>query len=131
MSQNQREGGLSRGEGLLYHFTFLLLLQALEYFHKEQKRDILSSEDEMSLSVEKRTHPSFEITVRRKFEVVELCEIFFNRWVKYIYLVILSVYCFLALWSFSTVAGSAWAVNIPYSFAGVSMCEGNDTFQHS
>ncbi len=92
----------------------------------------MSSEDELALTSEQRTHPTFEITVRRKFEVVELCEIFFNRYVKYVYLVILSVYCFLALWSFSTVAGSAWAINIPYKFGGVERtCNESDSFQHT
>lgn len=81
------------------------------------------------LSINRRQHPAFEITLRRKFEVVELCEIFFNRWVKYLYLIILSIYCFLASWSFSTVAGSALALNIPYNFSGVMRCE-NDPFHH-
>lgn len=77
-----------------------------------------------------RKHPTFEITIRRKFEVVELCEIFFNKWVKYLYLVILNIYCFLASWSFATVAGSSWAINIPYNFSRVEICVG-DPFHHS
>ena len=76
------------------------------------------------------SHPVFEITVRRKFEVVELCEIFFNKWVKILYLIILSIYCFLASWSFATVAGSSWALNVPYHFGKVQQCEG-DPFHHS
>ncbi len=82
------------------------------------------------MQVNKYVNPKFEITLKRKFEVVELCEIFFNKWVKYLYLLILSVYCFLAGWSFSTVAGSAWAVNIPYNFSSVVMCTDPDSFHH-
>lgn len=109
----------------------ILVLQALEYYKTAQKQDILNCDDELSLETSHRTHPIFEITIKRKFEMLELCEIFFNKWVKYVYLVILSVYCFLALWSFSTVAGSAWAVNIPYNFSGVVKCANNpDPFQH-
>lgn len=75
-------------------------------------------------------HPIFEISLRRKFEIVELCEIFFNKWVKYLYLVILSIYCFLAAWSFSTVGGSSWALNVPYHFGRVNTCA-SDAFHHS
>ncbi len=83
------------------------------------------SADQYSIHINTTTrqHPIFEITVKRKFEVLELCEIFFNKWVKYLYLVILSVYCFLASWSFATVAGSSWALNIPYNFSGVVSCD--------
>ena len=96
-----------------------------------QKRSVLDSNDELSMETTNRIHPIFEITTKRKFEILELCEIFFNKWVKYVYLIILSVYCFLALWSFSTVAGSAWAINIPYNFSGVVKCGNNpDPFQH-
>lgn len=76
-----------------------------------------------------KRHPTFEITIRRKFEMLELCEIFFNKWVKYLYLIILNIYCFLASWSFATVAGSSWALNIPYNFSDVVKCEG-DPFHH-
>ena len=48
------------------------------------------------------------------------------------YLVILSIYCFLASWSFATVAGSSWALNIPYNFSGVVSCNSSgDPFHHS
>lgn len=77
-----------------------------------------------------KSHPTFEITIWRKFEVLELCEIFFNKWVKYLYLVILSIYCFLASWSLATVAGSSWALNIPYNFGNVVKCDG-DPFHHA
>ena len=60
----------------------------------------------------------FKITMERKFEMVELCQIFGNRWLKYAYLIVLSIICFVGMWAFSTVAGSAWASNIPYNFAG-------------
>ena len=110
--------------------TCVDVLQALEYFNKAQKREILNDTDTMNLECS-WTHPSFEITIKRKFEVLELCKIFFNKWVMYLYLIILSVYCFLALWSFSTVAGSAWASNIPYNFSDVVMCSDDpDPFKH-
>ena len=75
--------------------------------------------------------PKFEITTKRKFEISELCEIFVHRYVKYAYLVLLSIYSFMAAWSFSTVAGSAWAVNIPFqNFGGAEKCE-QDAFLHN
>ena len=77
------------------------------------------------------THPKFEITTKRKFEISELCEIFVHRYVKYIYLVLLSIYSFMAAWTYSTVAGSAWAVNIPFqNFGAVEKCE-QDAFLHN
>ena len=74
-------------------------------------------------------HPQFIITLKRKFEPSELCQVFFNRWMKFLYIIVMTVYCFLAMWSFSTVAGSAWAVNIPFNFSGVHQCS-QDAFLH-
>ena len=59
-------------------------------------------EDPHSLS-----QPIFEITSTRKFEIVELSQIFVGKWFKYLYLVIFVLYGFLGCWSFTAVAGSA------------------------
>lgn len=75
-------------------------------------------------------HPIYELTFDRKFEVSELCRIFFNKYVSYVYIVALSLYAFLNNWTFSTVAGSAWASNLPFHKLGsASMCSGI-AFQH-
>lgn len=118
----------------LMKLTFYL--QGLEYFERAQSPPGLDStgEGHCSFLINARVerHPTFEITVRRKFEVVELCEIFFNKWVKYLYLVILNIYCFLASWSFATVAGSSWALNVPYDFSNVEKCEvASNPFHHN
>ncbi len=73
--------------------------------------------------------PVFEITAKRKFEPVELSEMFVGRWFKYIYLAVVTIYTFLSCWSYSTVAGSAWASNIPYNFTTITMCP-DDAFHH-
>ena len=39
---------------------------------------------------------------------------------------ILTVYCFLVCWSFTTVAGSAWATNIPFSSSSLDRCDSDD-----
>ena len=78
---------------------------------------------------QRQQRPEFEITLKRKFEPVELCEIFVGKWFKYVYLAIVVVYCFLASWSFSTVAGTAWATNIPYNFGALNICDVS-AFQH-
>ncbi len=115
----------------------------MEYYDKSQKpsteeSDSADSEpDERSPASSFLTHPSstidhpkFEITVKRKFEISELCCIFFNKYVKYIYLAVLSVYAFLTSWSFATVAGSAWSINFPFHRLGsVEMCA-QDAFVH-
>lgn len=67
--------------------------------------------------------PNYLILPTRKFEISELCELFFGRWSKYVYLILAILQLFLACVSFSSVAGSAWAVNIPFNFGGLSRCD--------
>lgn len=74
-------------------------------------------------------HPKFEIT-HRKFELVEMCELFYGKWAKYLYLLILITQAFFVLWPFSIVAGSAWASNFPFNFSIVQQCA-EDDFQHA
>lgn len=53
------------------------------------------------------------------------------RYIKYLYLFLLSVHCFLVRWSFAAVAASAWAVNIPFrNFGAAEMCN-DDAFMHN
>lgn len=96
---------------------FLHFLQAIEYYKQSKESDNSQSNP--------RQHPIFEITLNRKFETSELSEIFVGKWLKYVYLVLVVVYGFFGCWSFSAVAGSAWATNIPYSFGAMEICEGN------
>ena len=58
--------------------------------------------------------PNFDYIRNRKFEIPELCEIFFNKPAKYIYQTLQSLYIFCCCWSYTTVAGSAWAANVPF-----------------
>ena len=74
--------------------------------------------------------PKYEIRLTRKFEPTELCELFLTRWGKYAYMVFLSIYCFLTGWSFTTVAGTAWASNIPFNLSSVQQCKAED-FLHA
>ena len=74
-------------------------------------------------------HPNFNISLDRKFEIGELCEIFFNQWMKYLYVVTIILASFVACWSYSTIAGSAWASNIPLNFGTLHQC-GPEAFHH-
>ena len=85
--------------------------------------------NEIVKSPEDDYHPKFEITHERKFEPVELSEIFVGKWFKYVYLTVVTIYSFLACWSFSTVAGTAWASHIPYNFGSLNTCS-EDAFHH-
>ena len=67
--------------------------------------------------------------MKRKFEMVELSEIFVGKWFKYLYLFIIVIYGFLGCWSFTSVAGSAWSTNIPFNFGGLKMCA-SDAFHN-
>lgn len=75
-----------------------------------------------SMSATKDHLPKFEITVKRKFELAELCEVFVNRYLKFAYLMLFGLFGFLACWSFATVAGAAWAINIPFNFGAAEKC---------
>ena len=111
-------------------------LQALESYKAPPSSDSDTAESDVdekkltpSAHVSEGQHPVFEITLHRKFEPVELSEIFVGKWFKYIYLIVVTIYSFLACWSYSTVAGSAWASNIPYNFASLNVCK-EDAFHH-
>ena len=68
----------------------------------------------------------FYVTIHRKFEPSEMCEVFIGRWMKIVYLIILTVLSFFAAVSYATVAGSAWSVNLPLHFGGISQCNSID-----
>ena len=73
--------------------------------------------------------PDFTIQMKRKFELAELCEIFFGVKTKYLYMIILTILLAMACWSCTTVAGSAWATNIPFNFGDLSQCP-DGAFKH-
>lgn len=124
-------------------FLVYFLLQALEYWDNTKKPPSESDESDSELdqkqlcaaflddqTVPVNCHPKFEITIKRKFEIVELCEIFFNKYIKYIYLSVLSMHGFLSCWSYAAVAGSAWAINIPFRHFGVAESCSDNAFLH-
>lgn len=74
--------------------------------------------------------PDYTILITRKFEPSELCEIFFGRWCKYVYMVILVIFTFLCLPGYATLAGSAWAVNLPLNLSDLKECSEQDFSGH-
>ena len=74
--------------------------------------------------------PTYQIKVTRKFEPSELCEVFVGKWLKVVYLLVLTAYSFLACLSYATVTGSAWSVNSPLTFGSVHQCNSNDFLHH-
>lgn len=77
------------------------------------------------------SQPKFEIVLQRKFEIPQLCEVFFNKYAKCIYLLMVCLLAFIECWLYATVASSAWATNIPFhSLGAVEMCSGNAFFNH-
>ena len=113
-------------------------IQALESIKKRRsdsdifENDIADNKSTRSSDSPASYHcadPVFEITHARKFEPVELSEIFVGKWFKYVYLAVVTIYSFLACWSFSTVAGTAWASNIPYNFGSLEICS-ESAFHH-
>lgn len=113
-------------------------MQALESCPLKKKRPVSSedtaannesSQPAMNMDDPHSNQPIFEITSTRKFEIVELSEMFVGKWFKYLYLFIFVIYGFLGCWSFAAVAGSAWATNIPYNFGATSVCSSH-AFHH-
>ncbi|XP_065905713.1 transmembrane protein 104 homolog isoform X2 [Dysidea avara] len=70
-----------------------------------------------------RKKPKFHLLLTRKFEQSEMSEIFFGRYMKYAYLVVFCLYMFSGTWAGCTVAGSAWASNLPLNFGSLSQCD--------
>ena len=115
-----------------------LLLQAIDSWRRDKLRregqlqSESESEQERLITDSSKddqdpgNHPRYEIRLTRKFEPIELCEIFLTQWGKYSYMVIWSINCFLTGWSFTTVAGSAWSTNIPFSGSSFQQCRAED-----
>ena len=105
-----------------------LLFQAVESF--TQSRIQISNEDTGNKGHNHpNLEPNYEISKYRKFENVELSEMFVGKWFKYVYLILFSLYCWLGNWSYASVAASAWASNIPYNFGKMTLCD-DSAFQH-
>ena len=60
----------------------------------------------------------------------ELCEVFFNKWAKYLYMITLTMLASVFAWSMVTVVGSALATNIPLNFGPFNQCSYN-AFQNT
>ena len=82
------------------------------------------------ISVGQYSSPDYEISKYRKFEIVELSQIFVGKWFKYAYLFLFTFYSLLGNWSYASVAGSAWSSNIPYNFGKLSVCD-DSAFHHN
>jgi len=78
--------------------------------------------DSPPLEDDRVVHPDFTIRMDRKFELAELCQLFYGIPVKYLYMIILSIILLMACWSCATVAGSAWSTNIPFNFGSLEQC---------
>ena len=102
--------------------------QALETFKQEQLVETQSEKSDHLPALSDRSHvtpddhPKYEILVTRKFELTELCQVFVGRWFKVFYLLVVITASFIVLWTYSTVAGSAWSTNLPLNFGPLRMC---------
>ena len=60
-------------------------------------------------------HPDFRILETRRFETSEICELFFNKLGKYLYLVMVVVFCFFVALGMAIVTSTTLATIIPLS----------------
>ena len=58
-------------------------------------------------------HPDFRILATRRFETSELCEVFFNKLGKYLYLVMVVLFCLIVALGMAVVASTTLATIIP------------------
>lgn len=110
------------------YYTSYCIVQALEYLDHDE----LNLEDSFigsSSSEAEISHPKFEVTIKRKFEISELSEVFVSKYLKYLFLACLTVYNMMVCWSYGSVAASAWATNIPFRMGGAEQCS-NEAFFH-
>ena len=68
----------------------------------------------------------YSISHKRKFEMTELCEIMFGLPGKIIFVIIMTIYSCLTLWSFAAVVGTSWSTNIPLNNSVVMECNETD-----
>ena len=73
-----------------------------------------------------KPEPDFQLQLSRKFEQTEMCDIFYNRYVKWVYILIMTVYGFQTQWASATISGSAWAANIPFNTSTLKRCSLDD-----
>ena len=81
------------------------------------------------ISIGHDSSPDYLISKYRKFEIVELSQIFVGKWFKYAYLILFTFYSLLGNWSYASVAGSAWSSNIPFNFGRMEVCD-DSAFHH-
>ena len=134
-----------------YNLEYCSCMQALESFAKFQKSFAILSDKEKKdpppLPLEEycgsvidihelhkavsvaSSHPDFRVLRTRGFETSELCEVFFNKFGKYLYLLVVAVFCFSVAVSYAAVVGSAWATNIPLEFGPFRQCS-HDAFHY-
>lgn len=115
--------------------SYLNYVQALEHLKAlEQSTDDVgnpnSTHPTATVNAPPQLHPNYRLTSGRKFEVSELFVIFFNKHTKYIFSIILSLFSFLVNWSHATIAGSAWATDIPFHYFGVAGHCADNAFLH-
>ena len=75
------------------------------------------------------SHTDFRILRTRTFEISELCEVFFNKLVKYLYLVTVVVLCSFGCLTVTIITSSAWATSIPLNFGPFNQCS-HDAFHN-
>jgi len=129
MSRAQVSNDITQHLRLLTTSICFCFQQAIINWRKERHRtSSISGSD--SFPVNNGLQPKFELLLTRKFEASEMSEIFFGPYMKYIYIIIFCAYMFVAYWVSATVAGSAWASNLPLNFGSLSQCE-EQAFHHN
>ena len=113
----------------LYYLIICCITQAVESYN-QNKMSISNDGGKGSvITVGQYSSPDYLISKYRKFEIVELSQIFVGKWFKYAYLFLFTFYSFLGNWSYASVAGSAWSSNIPYNFGRMEICD-DSAFHH-
>ena len=84
----------------------------------------------ISEDLEQNSSLDFEI-LTKKYEIPELCQIFFHRYVKYIYLGLQTMLFLMINWTYTTVSASSWATNIPFKYIDPQLECTDQAFLHN
>ena len=112
-------------------YSYIVHIQAMIRW-KERKAEGYSSNDSdgsdsddclLPTTATEQCHPNFTLLLTRKFEASEMCQMFYGRYMKYIYIIVFTIYMFFGFWASATVAGSAWSSNLPLNFGSLSQCK--------
>ena len=106
--------------------SYIASVWILETMARANALNLINADKEEFRTQCSNNRSAYYISETRKFEVTEISEILFGLPGKLFTLTVLSLYCTIAIWSYASVAASAWSINIPVNTSVLSECSQTD-----